>query len=237
MSFYFTICCPSKCMIFIQYLTVRFEFLLLQSKTKKCYIYTGVEKDGFFYPLHVAAEAGHKELVLMLVKAGAAVNMTDDRCHLHWYKPTLHLIIQNGGWYSNYYIDILLQEAIQLRKSAMALRNTPSMSSMGSDLKQANDILAAQTDKVNTHLLIYFYSHYCCCNFIIISIHTVHIIEKTILGKDVIYECTYPYVYLHAYQHVFYVLPLETNRCILDLIKSFSLCEIRWAQRSGCRLL
>jgi len=84
MSFYFTtICYPSKCMIFIQYLTVRYEFLLLQSKTKKCYIYTGVEKDGFFYPLHVAAEAGHKELVLMLVKAGAAVNMTDDRCHLH----------------------------------------------------------------------------------------------------------------------------------------------------------
>lgn len=69
--------------MFIQYLTVHFEFLLMQSKTKKCYIYTGVEKDGFFYPLHVAAEAGHKELVLMLVKAGAAVNMTDDRCHFH----------------------------------------------------------------------------------------------------------------------------------------------------------
>ena len=61
----------------------------LQSKNKKCYIYTGVEKDGFFYPLHVAAEAGHKELVLMLVKAGAAVNMTDDRCHLGGQHPSL----------------------------------------------------------------------------------------------------------------------------------------------------
>jgi hypothetical protein len=40
------------------------------SKTKRCYTYTGVEKDGYFYPLHVAAEAGHKMLTLMLVKAG-----------------------------------------------------------------------------------------------------------------------------------------------------------------------
>eukprot|EP01036_Dinobryon_divergens_P027146 gene27146-35870_t len=53
--------------------------VIQNSKTKKCYIYTGIEKDGFFYPLHVAAEAGHKELVLMLVKAGAEVNLTDDR--------------------------------------------------------------------------------------------------------------------------------------------------------------
>lgn len=65
----------------LKYLTHRCQ--LFQSKTKKCYIYTGIEKDGFFYPLHVAAEAGHKELVLMLVKAGAEVNLTDDRCHLN----------------------------------------------------------------------------------------------------------------------------------------------------------
>ena len=34
----------------------------------RCYTYTGQEKDGFFYPLHVAAEAGSKECVQLLIK-------------------------------------------------------------------------------------------------------------------------------------------------------------------------
>jgi hypothetical protein len=50
-----------------------------QSKTKRCYFYTGAEKDGYFYPLHVAAEAGNKALVLLMVKNGAEVEMQDYR--------------------------------------------------------------------------------------------------------------------------------------------------------------
>lgn len=51
----------------------------LQSKTKRCYFYTGQEKDGFFYPLHVATEAGHKNLAILLVRAGADVTAQDYR--------------------------------------------------------------------------------------------------------------------------------------------------------------
>jgi hypothetical protein len=38
-----------------------------------------VEKDGFFFPLHVATEAGHKKLTMLLVKAGADVSAVDYR--------------------------------------------------------------------------------------------------------------------------------------------------------------
>jgi ankyrin repeat protein len=38
-----------------------------------------LEKDGHFYPLHVAAEAGHKNLIILLVKAGADPLSTDYR--------------------------------------------------------------------------------------------------------------------------------------------------------------
>lgn len=49
------------------------------SRTHRCYTYTGQEKDGFFSPLHVAAECGHKTLVLLLVKAGADISAFDYR--------------------------------------------------------------------------------------------------------------------------------------------------------------
>jgi hypothetical protein len=49
------------------------------SKSKRCYSYTGIKRDGYFYPLHVAAEYGNKMLVLMLAKAGADVDATDYR--------------------------------------------------------------------------------------------------------------------------------------------------------------
>ena len=49
------------------------------SKTNRCYTYTGLEKDGFFYPLHVASESANKLLVLMLAKAGADSSNTDYR--------------------------------------------------------------------------------------------------------------------------------------------------------------
>jgi hypothetical protein len=51
-----------------------------QSKSKRCYSFTGIEKvvinsilfdllqDGYFYPLHVAAEMGHKALIILLVQ-------------------------------------------------------------------------------------------------------------------------------------------------------------------------
>lgn len=53
--------------------------VIQNSKTKRCYKYTGQERDGHFYPLHVAAEAGHKKLTMMLVKAGADINACDYR--------------------------------------------------------------------------------------------------------------------------------------------------------------
>jgi len=49
------------------------------TSTGRCYTYTGKQKDGYFYPLHVAAEAGHKKLCLMLVGAGAEVLEEDYR--------------------------------------------------------------------------------------------------------------------------------------------------------------
>ena len=49
------------------------------NKTGRCYTYTGVEKDGFFYPLHVVAEMGHKKLVILLVQAGANQTLVDYR--------------------------------------------------------------------------------------------------------------------------------------------------------------
>lgn len=53
--------------------------IALQSRTKRCYSYTGNEKDGFFYPLHVAAESGHKNLSILLVRAGADEQALDYR--------------------------------------------------------------------------------------------------------------------------------------------------------------
>jgi hypothetical protein len=53
--------------------------VIKNSKTKRCYSYTGQEKDGFFYPLHVAAEMGHKNLTILLVKAGADIQAVDYR--------------------------------------------------------------------------------------------------------------------------------------------------------------
>jgi hypothetical protein len=53
-----------------------------ESKSGRCYSYTGVEKDGFFFPLHVAAEMGHKKLVILLVQAGADQTRPDYRDEL-----------------------------------------------------------------------------------------------------------------------------------------------------------
>lgn len=54
-------------------------FSFRQSKSKRCYHFTGAEKDGYFFPLHVVAEAGHKTLILLLIKAGADVTLADYR--------------------------------------------------------------------------------------------------------------------------------------------------------------
>ena len=40
------------------------------SRTTRCYTYTGVAKDGFFSPLHVAAERGDKYIIMLMVRAG-----------------------------------------------------------------------------------------------------------------------------------------------------------------------
>lgn len=53
--------------------------VIKNSKTHRCYTLTGLEKDGFFYPIHVAAEAGRKVLVLLLIKLGADPEIVDYR--------------------------------------------------------------------------------------------------------------------------------------------------------------
>lgn len=47
--------------------------------SKRCYTFTGSDKDGFTYPMHVAAESGHKEMVLFLQKRGADTDLEDYR--------------------------------------------------------------------------------------------------------------------------------------------------------------
>jgi hypothetical protein len=51
----------------------------LKSKSGRCYTYTGLEKDGYFYPIHVAAENGHKELLHQMIKIGCDINVKDYR--------------------------------------------------------------------------------------------------------------------------------------------------------------
>ena len=51
----------------------------LNSKSKRCYTYTGIKKDGFFYPIHISAESGNKLLTHMLAKAGADISVLDYR--------------------------------------------------------------------------------------------------------------------------------------------------------------
>lgn len=50
---------------------------VVKSEDKKCYTFTGQIKDGFFYPLHVAAEGGFKETCLLLFKYGAKHDIPD----------------------------------------------------------------------------------------------------------------------------------------------------------------
>ena len=52
---------------------------LLHTASNRCYTYTGEEKDGFFYPLHVAAEAGVKAVVDFLLVSGADASNEDYR--------------------------------------------------------------------------------------------------------------------------------------------------------------
>lgn len=49
------------------------------STSRRCYTHTGSSKDGFFTPLHVAAEAGHKDLIIYLIRAGADLEVVDYR--------------------------------------------------------------------------------------------------------------------------------------------------------------
>jgi len=49
------------------------------SHSQRCYTYTGMGSDGFFYPLHVAAENGHKDLVMMLSQITSTIDGKDYR--------------------------------------------------------------------------------------------------------------------------------------------------------------
>lgn len=48
-----------------------------KNRPNRCYFYTGQERDGYFYPMHVAAEAGHKKLTILLQRAGADMTAVD----------------------------------------------------------------------------------------------------------------------------------------------------------------
>lgn len=50
---------------------------VVKSDDKKCYTFTGQIKDGFFYPLHAAAEGGYKETCLLLFEYGAKHDIPD----------------------------------------------------------------------------------------------------------------------------------------------------------------
>lgn len=50
--------------------------------SKRCYTWTGLEKDGYTHLVHVASEAGHKEVVLMLVENGAELDREDYRAQI-----------------------------------------------------------------------------------------------------------------------------------------------------------
>ena len=39
-----------------------------EKKIERCYFYTGIEKDGFFFPQHVAAESGHKHMIKLFIE-------------------------------------------------------------------------------------------------------------------------------------------------------------------------
>lgn len=48
------------------------------ASNKRCYTFTGDEKDGYTYALHVAAESGHKQLVKKLVNTFGADRDSED---------------------------------------------------------------------------------------------------------------------------------------------------------------
>lgn len=54
---------------------------MIKAPSGRVYTYTGHKRDGFFFPLHVAAEGGHKVLTMLLLQAGADAAALDYRGH------------------------------------------------------------------------------------------------------------------------------------------------------------
>jgi hypothetical protein len=54
---------------------------VVNTDSNRAYTYTGQRKDGFFSPLHVAAEGGSKLLTMLLLQAGADAHALDYRGH------------------------------------------------------------------------------------------------------------------------------------------------------------
>lgn len=54
---------------------------VINAPSNRVYTFTGQKRDGFFTPLHVAAEAGNKLLTMLLLQAGADKDAVDYRGH------------------------------------------------------------------------------------------------------------------------------------------------------------
>ena len=54
---------------------------VIKAPSNRVYTYTGVKRDGYFTPLHVAAEGGNKLMTMLLLQAGADKTVLDYRGH------------------------------------------------------------------------------------------------------------------------------------------------------------
>jgi hypothetical protein len=91
--------------------------IIADNKSRRCYNYTGNERDGFFYPLHVATESGLKTLTILLVKAGAEILMKDykgdtaeDKCN----GEAKNAFYEFQGIYLSIYLSIYQFQGIYL---------------------------------------------------------------------------------------------------------------------------
>jgi hypothetical protein len=73
---------------------------IINAENDRCYTWSGKATDGFFYPLHIAAESNKKEVVLVLLEFGADSTIPDYRgltAEEKSNKETLKAFYENRG--------------------------------------------------------------------------------------------------------------------------------------------